>query len=122
MLSDVQRLLAEALCSADPHHWLQQRLPHERGLDAGERAQLQALRPDGLLATRFLVRKLRLQRLLAGSRTAVSWSERDPAAFAAAFRDYDAAVPPRAVLPSEEAAAFERHLSRPGPDPATAHA
>jgi hypothetical protein len=110
VLSELQRLLVDALRSSDPHKALAAAL--QRGaaqLSADERGWLANASADGLQLTRMLVRKLRLQRLLLGDADAARWCREQPEAFARAFAAYDAAVPPAALFPSEEAAAWRHH-------------
>ena len=61
---------------------------------------------DGARLAAVLVARLRFERLVQGSNGARTWFERDPRGFATAFRRYQAAVPPTAVFPSEEARLF----------------
>lgn len=110
MLADLQRLLLRALCEPDPVAALRAALARaDCPLAAEERAWLGHAADDGLRLTRMLVRKLRLQRLLRSDPAAFAALAADPVAFAERFVAYDAAVPPRAVTPAEEAAAFRAH-------------
>lgn len=110
MLAELQRLLLHALSEPDPGAALRAALARDDcRLSAEERAQLAAAADDGLRLSRMLVRKLRLMRLLRGDPAAAAAMAADPAAFAERFAAYDAAVPPRAVTPAEEAAAFRAH-------------
>ncbi len=106
MLSALQEVLVAALRTADPCASLRDAAERDQRLDAAERAQLRAASDDGLRLTRVLVRKLRLQRLLAGDAEAARACREQPAAFARRFAAYDAAVPPTAPFPSDEAAAW----------------
>ncbi len=76
-----------------------------------ERPELQsvlgAIDGDALELTSLLVRKLRFERLLQGSREAGFWFSERPEEFAKVFGDYCRRVAPTAVFPSEEAALFE---------------
>ena len=109
MLKDVQQLLIDALLSPDPAAFVRAHADDvHRQLSADERTALTGLDDAGLRVTRVLVRKLRLQRLLAGDPASAASCAADPAAFAERFRAYEAAVPPRAVFPGEEAAQFAR--------------
>ena len=109
MLKDVQQLLIDALLSPDPAAFVRTHAnDNHRQLSADERQALAGLADAGLRVTRVLVRKLRLQRLLGGDAEAARFCRDDPEGFAAQFRAYEAAVPPRAVFPGEEAAAFAR--------------
>ena len=110
MLRDLQRLLLQSCRQREPKAWLLQQLDRtDLELTTAERAALAAVDDDGLRLTRLLLQKLRLQRLLLGEPAAAAAFAADPAAFVARFREYAAAVPPTAVFPSEEAAAFRRH-------------
>jgi hypothetical protein len=109
VLSELQRVLLTACLQREPAPWLLAML--ERGdlaLTAAERELLAALgnSADGMRLTRLLVEKLRLERLLRGDPELAAAFVRDEAAFVARFRRYCDAVPPTAVFPSEEAAAF----------------
>jgi hypothetical protein len=108
VLNDVQRLLLQACWQREPAEWLAAQLGTGPcgGLTAGERAWLLAASADGLRMTRLLLQKLRLERLLRGDPAAAAAYAADEAAFAARFRRYCEQVPPTAVFPSEEAAAF----------------
>lgn len=75
-------------------------------LDADERARLAAIDPDGFRVASIVVRKLRLERVLAGDAELRALCEADPAAFTETFRRYEAAVPPTFDFPAEEARAF----------------
>lgn len=113
MLSELQRLLVASCQQADPKAWLAAQLQdQDLPLTAAERQALLAIGDDGLRLSRLLVQKLRLQRLLAGDAAVDAEFTRDPAAFLTMFRAYVAAVPPTAVFPSEEAAAFAAHRRR----------
>jgi hypothetical protein len=115
VLSDVQNLLVTALQTPDPAGFLKAHVAESRWrLDDQERAWLQALDDAGLRITRVLVRKLRLQRLTGGDPDAARLCAADPAAFAERFRAYEAAVPPTAVFPAEEAAAWRLWLAARG--------
>lgn len=105
MLSELQRLLVQALRAPDPAAALLAALAAPgSGLTAEEQTLLRSAAGDGLRLTRVLVRKLRLQRLLAGDAAAARACRDEPAVFARRFAAYDAAVPPTALFPSEEAA------------------
>jgi uncharacterized protein (UPF0276 family) len=62
---------------------------------------------DALQLTALLVRKLRFERLLQGSREAAFWFETRPEEFAKVFGRYCRDVAPTAVFPVEEVALFE---------------
>lgn len=107
MLSEVQRILLAALQDPDPLAVVRRELERPGApLAAAERSMLAGLTDHGLRMSRFVVRKLRLQRLLAGDRDAARAMAADAARFAATFRSYDAEVPNEAVFPSEEARRF----------------
>jgi hypothetical protein len=118
VLKDVQELLMAAIASPDPVAHLRAELlaigeaekaqtPGAARLSPQELSMLGHLDGDGLRLTRLLVQKLRLERLLLGDPAAAAALEQDAAAFVVRFRQYCAAVPPTAVFPSEEAAAFQ---------------
>lgn len=95
----------EALGSADPAAALE-RGREAAGLGPGARAALAQADPDGLRLAGLLVKKLRLERLLAGDPALRQAFRADPPGFTARVRRYDAAVPPTTTWPAEEAAAF----------------
>jgi hypothetical protein len=74
---------------------------------------------DGFRMAALLVSKLRFERLMQGDRDAAAWFERDPAAFAAAFRRYHAAVRPTAYFPWEESALWRAWSDYAGSSAAT---
>ncbi|MBL8732321.1 MAG: hypothetical protein JNN13_08130 [Planctomycetes bacterium] len=98
----LQALLADALLAPDPVALL-------RGHPEPELAAIDAA---GLRLAALLVVKLRFQRLLNASREAAAWFERDAEGFTRAFRDYHQTVPPVALDPWGEAAAFARRSQR----------
>jgi hypothetical protein len=108
VLSDLQRLLAQACWQREPAAWLREQLAGDlpAEISAAERTMLLAADADGLRVTRLLLQKLRLERLLRGDPDAAAAFAADQAAFVARFRVYCEQVPPTAVFPSEEAAAF----------------
>lgn len=107
MLADLQALLLRALRAPDPAAFLAAELSRDDGrLSRDERSWLLGASADGLRLSRLLVRKLRLQRLVRGDRAFEALAASDPAALAQRFAAYDAAVPPHAVFPRDEAAAF----------------
>ena len=97
-----QALLADLLTAPDPVAALR-----ERRAAANADPALHAIDEDGLRIAALLVVKLRFQRLTNGSRRASEWFERDPRGFTDAFRAYHQEVPPTALDPWREAAAFE---------------
>lgn len=97
----LQALLADALLHADPVAFV-----HEQCKAPGADPSLAHIDPDGLRMAALLVTKLRFQRLINGSRPAGEWFTRDARGFTAAFREYHGAVPPVALDPWREAAAF----------------
>jgi uncharacterized protein (UPF0276 family) len=64
--------------------------------------------PGGVTLMHHMVAGQRYVRLVRGSPRANGWSAADPAGFARAFADYNAAVPPTAFLPGDEALLFDR--------------
>ena len=111
MLSRFQRILVEALHDEHPEERLRA-LVEAAGdsLDPAERAALLAADADGLRMTSLLVRKLRLERILAGDAELRAECEREPRAVTEAFVRYARAVAPTAAFPEEEAAAFRAFL------------
>lgn len=103
MLKDLQALLARALTGDAPLDVLR---GGAAGLSDEERAWIAAFDADGVRLTGFLVRKLRFERICRGDTAAERWFERDPEAFVRAFKAYNAAIPPVAIFPRDEAAAF----------------
>jgi hypothetical protein len=103
----LERLVARAICAPDPAVALAA-AAHDPRLPAALRRACAAADPDGVRLSGLLVARLRFERLVQGSPHAAAWFERDAAAFAAAFRRYHAAVPPRAFFPAGEARAFAR--------------
>jgi hypothetical protein len=113
VLKDLQDLLVRALLQGDPRGWLQRQLARpECSLSPAERGWLEAISDDGLRLTRVLVRKLRIERLVAGDAAMAELFRTDPAAFAKQFALYEARVPPRALFPSEEAQQFAAQRKR----------
>jgi hypothetical protein len=106
-LERYERLMAGVLLATDPVEALDD-------LPAADRALLEPIDRDGLRMSALLVARLRFERLMHGSLQAGEWFERDPRAFAQAFKRYHAAVPPVTSLPPQEARAFEAWLSADG--------
>jgi len=104
--TEIERVLANALTSADPAR-LVLRAAQDPRLDAAARSALEAIDLDGLGLSALIVVKLRFERLLQGSASAGDWFEADAREFTAAFRRYHLEVEQRAATPSEEAARFE---------------
>jgi len=71
-----------------------------------EGAPFEGVDPDGLELTRLIVKKLRFELIIRGDSGMEAWFDRDAAAFTAAFKAYDALVPPRSWFPREEAEKF----------------
>ena len=71
-----------------------------------EGAPLEGVDPDGLELTRLIVKKLRFELIVRGDSKLEAWFDRDPESFTAAFKAYDALVPPRSWFPREEAEKF----------------
>jgi hypothetical protein len=109
-VSDLERceaIAAAAFRSADPRAAFAAAARDET-LSPELRAGFAAASGDGVRIAGLLVAKLRFERLMHGSRAAGEWFERDPAAFARAFRRYHAEVAQTAEGPLQEGAAFER--------------
>lgn len=102
-----QRALADALLSRDARGAMEA-TANDDTASRRLRGEIGAASADGVRITELLVAKLRFERLLQGSREAGAWFQRDPAAFAASFREYHTTVAPRADGPVQEAAAFAR--------------
>jgi uncharacterized protein (UPF0276 family) len=105
-LRQVQEALVDAVVAAEPWAVLEAR----RAADPGLAAALARVPRDGLELTATLVRKLRLERLLQGSLVAGEWFAARPEELVAAVRRYHLEVPPSAVLPVDEARAFDAWL------------
>ncbi|HTF88406.1 MAG TPA: hypothetical protein VK843_08355 [Planctomycetota bacterium] len=103
---ELERVLADALTSADPAQFVQRAAQDPRNA-AATRAALQSIDLDGLRISALIVVKLRFERLLQGSQNAADWFETDPRGFAAAFKRYHLEIAQRAATPVEEAAKFE---------------
>ncbi len=107
MLIEFERILVLALHDERPAERLAELVAAAGArLDADERARLSAIGADGLRVASLVVRKLRLERLLAGDADLRARCEADPAAFTESFRRYAASVPPTFDFPAEEARAF----------------
>jgi len=106
-LARLERILADAFQSPDPRAAITA-AAEDATLPAALRAHLSAASLDGVRVAGLLIAKLRFERLMHGSREAGEWFQRDPAAFAAAFRRYHAEVAPTAEGPLQEGAAFAR--------------
>lgn len=110
-MSDWRRRYEEHLYAAltggeDPARALA-RAADDDELPPGLRAALARADANGVRMSALLVVELRFERVLNGSRRAGEWFLTDPAAFAAAFRRYVRAVPPRSTHPRREGAAFD---------------
>lgn len=107
MLIELERILVLALHDERPAERLAELVAAagER-LDPDDRERLASIDADGLRVASLVVRKLRLERLLAGDADLRARCESDPAAFTAEFRRYAASVPPAFDFPAEEARAF----------------
>jgi hypothetical protein len=101
-----ERLVADALTAPDPVAALRA----AEGLPGDLAAAVEAAGADGLRMTALIVARLRFERLMHGCTPAIDWFERDPAAFAAAFRRYHHGVPPTAHDPRGEDALFRDWL------------
>lgn len=109
MLSEVERVLVEALHAEDPPARLRGLVEGAGGrLAADERAWLLAAvaDDDGLRMAGLLVVKLRFDRVLRGDPSLRRAFEEDAAAFVERFRRYCRDVPPAYVFPQDEARAF----------------
>jgi hypothetical protein len=106
MSAELERILADALTSAEPVESIALALA-DPALPMAVRAQLTAIDADGLRIAALLVAKLRFERVLNASHVAAQWFERDPEAFTEAFRRYHTSVPPTELGPSAEARRFE---------------
>ncbi len=106
-LEQWEALLADLLLAPDPAAALRaaQAAP-------GAGPELFSIDADGLRLASLLVVKLRFQRLMNASAAAAEWFDRDGAGFTAAFRRYHHAVPPTALDPWREAAAFATFCER----------
>ncbi len=76
-------------------------------LAAELRESLAAASAEGVRMSALIVVRLRFERVLHGSEFGAAWFERDPKAFAAAFKRYHADVPPTAQTPWDEAPLFD---------------
>jgi hypothetical protein len=107
----LERALAAAMRAADPARALRAAAADPR-IEPGVRRALRAADPDGVRLAALLCARLRFERLLRASPEAEAWFDRDPAAFADAFRRYHRRVAPSAFTPADEAAAFRRAALR----------
>ena len=142
MLSELQRVLVEALrrphpegylravcdddavpLTADERRWLLGAhgenvcRAHVRNVRGAHGKNVCGAHGDGLRMSRVLVRKLRLQRLLRGDPGAARELQRDEVAFAARFAAYDRDVPPTALFPADEARLYRDYLARASDEP-----
>lgn len=107
MLIEVERIVVTALHDERPAERLAELVAAAGDrLDADERARLASIQADGLRVASLVVRKLRLERLLAGDADLRARCDADPASFTETFRRYAASVPPKFDFPAEEARAF----------------
>lgn len=104
--SAFERAYALALCGPDPVGGL------AAIAAAGGGAAFAHADPDGVRLTAMLVAKLRFERLVNGSASAMRWFLADPAAFTAAFRSYHYDRPPVRHAPSREARDFHAWWER----------
>jgi hypothetical protein len=109
VLQAYERLLARAFGSREPVEVLRAALADPR-TPSELRDSLSNVDEDGVRISALIVTRLRFERLVQGSRRAAEWFERDARGFAAAFKRYQDAVPPRAGFPAAEAEDFERWL------------
>ncbi|MBI3820391.1 MAG: hypothetical protein HY286_17000 [Planctomycetes bacterium] len=75
---------------------------------------------DGFILSSLLVKKLRFERVYRADDRLAAWFDRDPAAFAAAFREYHQSTPPVEYFGRPEARGFIQFLSSRGLDAAVA--
>ena len=107
MLTDVRRVLVQALLAEDPCAALRTALDaRPDALTEEEKGFLLGIDPDGLRMTGLIMRKLRFERLLAGVPELRGKSEEMPDSFIEIFRRYHGQVPPRTFFPQEEADAY----------------
>ncbi|WP_437622342.1 hypothetical protein [Sorangium sp. So ce1151] len=104
-----EEVVARAMTAADPVAALRA-ASADPALPAALRRALRGADEDGVRMSALLVARLRFERLLRGSPEAEAWFDRDPAAFSAAFRRYNAEVPPAAFFPAGEARLFRGWL------------
>jgi hypothetical protein len=108
VLTDVQRILVDAVHSDDPVARVRTLVDAAPAgaLSEDERAWLLAVDADGLRVASLVVRKLRFERAVRGDRALGAEFEAAPERVVAAWRRYERAVPPSAEDASDEAAAF----------------
>lgn len=75
------------------------------------RACLAAAPANGVRIAALLIVRLRFERILQGSKIAGEFFERDPRAFAAAFKRYHREVAPTSIHPFEDARRFDAWLT-----------
>lgn len=108
-----ERVLASAMRAADPVAQLRAASEDPRLAPPLRRAFARAVHDEnGVRIAALLIAKLRFERITRGG--AGDWFEREPAAFAAAFRRYHAEVPMRATFPRAEAREFRDWCERAG--------
>jgi hypothetical protein len=106
-----EQRVADALTSSDPVAAIE-RAAADPDLSQQLQQSLACADARGIRISALLVVRLRFERLVQGSARAAEWFERDPAAFAEAFRQYHLQVPPTALEPKREAKLFERWFER----------
>jgi hypothetical protein len=97
-----EQVLAEAMLSPDPVARLRS-AADDAALSPATRRALSRADEDGIRLAALLVARLRFERLVQGSQEASDFFERDPEAFAAAFRAYHHTVRPTECFPRGEA-------------------
>jgi hypothetical protein len=107
-LREIQDALLRALTAPDPSEALH-RLAADLSLE--DRALLSHVDPDGLRLSGKLVAKLRFERLIRSSAELEAAFDRDPAGFAARFREYQNKAPSGAYFPAEELELYKRFLA-----------
>lgn len=97
-----EQVLAEAMLAPDPVARLRE-AERDPALPPATRRALAQADEDGIRLAALLVARLRFERLVQGSQDASDFFERDPGAFAAAFRSYHREVRPTECFPMGEA-------------------
>lgn len=110
-LARFERLVAQALTSADPVAAFAAAAADPK-LAEELRSALGKADARGIRITALIVARLRFERLMHGSQEAADWFASDPAGFTRAFKTYERAVPPTAADPWAEAALWESWRER----------
>ena len=106
-LAQLEKVVATALCSADPAAALRT-AQEDPALPAAIRTALAHANTDGFAISALLIARLRFERLMQGCPLAIHWYASNAEEFTAAFKRYHTSTPSRFLMPSEEAATFER--------------